>query len=451
METDWSEECVSLIQNFFETILNTIRSGEHEKAKRFLAMLHEPNETHLGLSRGEQARGRAVAGKLANRVFDSLIESEAVATGMLSDLEDTILMVPGISSDIVSDISTNIIRKPLIEYTQRMCAEHDIPMEDEVASGPLWDPQRKSWTEGEHVNLPVIADKKLLLIPKSIVRIKMEYDEEEYYRHYILPHLQEEEISNPNSELIKLLKRGPHVYKKDVDKKIRKDEGKKNKGMKKIIIEQTLKNPSILAKYRREKSTRIRPPLSHEEFSELIGTESPNWSGLLGRLQAVTPGRDAAHDYHMAAKDLLTALFYPHLDHPVVEQEIDQETQRIDIKFSNTAKEGFFWWLSQNYFAPNVFIECKNYVGEIGNPEIHQMLGRFSRSRGEFGIITCRTVENRERCRIRCRAIADGQSKYILVLDDRDISRIVEAVQNSGDPQSLREGVLKERFDELIM
>src|SRR5262245_31928901 len=87
----WGDECVSLIQNFFWTVLREIRTGNNDHARRLLRSLREPNETHLGLSRG-RARGRALGYESAHDVWDALCKSEAVQSGLLEDLEDTILM-----------------------------------------------------------------------------------------------------------------------------------------------------------------------------------------------------------------------------------------------------------------------------------------------------------------------------------------------------------------------
>ena len=111
----WGDECVSMIQNFFQTVLETIKNGMEERAKSLLITLKEPNETHLGLSK-DKARGRALGYESAIDVYEALSQSEAARSGLLEDLEDTILMVEGIDKDIVSDITTNIIRGPLIAY-----------------------------------------------------------------------------------------------------------------------------------------------------------------------------------------------------------------------------------------------------------------------------------------------------------------------------------------------
>jgi len=199
LASEWGSECISSVQNFFRAVLKAIQEGRHADAQALLRALREPNETRLGLSRG-RPRGRALGPESANSVWDALRQSEAVRSGLLEDLEDTILMVEGISSDIVSDITTNLIRGPLIQYTQDACAYYGIPMETDVDSGPLWVPREQRW-ESAYVSLPVAAGRKLLLVPKAVVRRRMDYDPEEYYNNYILEHLQEQELS-ANSELL---------------------------------------------------------------------------------------------------------------------------------------------------------------------------------------------------------------------------------------------------------
>src|SRR4051794_15415246 len=89
--TPWTDECVSLLQDFFGTVLEKIRAGKHDRARALLRQLREPNETHLGLSRGH-ARGRALGPRSSRDVWDALLSSEAVKSGLLQDLEDTVLM-----------------------------------------------------------------------------------------------------------------------------------------------------------------------------------------------------------------------------------------------------------------------------------------------------------------------------------------------------------------------
>lgn len=196
--SQWADECVSLIQNFFQTILTLIAERKDVRAKQLLGVLREPNEVHLGFS-GGIARGHGLGTDSAHNVWEALSRSEAVKSGLLEDLEDTILMVEGIASDIVSDITINLLRQPLIHYTQIMCRQYGIPLRPNINSGPLWDPKRLEWFS-DFVDLPITARGKLILVPKAIVRRRLDYDVEEYYRHYLLEHLIQVE-KQENTEL----------------------------------------------------------------------------------------------------------------------------------------------------------------------------------------------------------------------------------------------------------
>ena len=192
LTTEWGGECVSLIQHFFRTVLQAIRDGRDDDAKRILSGLREPNEVHLGLSR-DRARGSGLGTRLAEDVWAALSETDAAVSGLLHDLEETALLVPGIDRDRVSDVTINIIRAPLIRYTQDACEFYNIPLTGGVDSGPLWDQTSQQW-HSRFENLPMATEGKLLLVPKAIVRKKLDYDRSEYLNHYLLTYLQDVEL-----------------------------------------------------------------------------------------------------------------------------------------------------------------------------------------------------------------------------------------------------------------
>ncbi|MDQ3687982.1 MAG: hypothetical protein M3430_20600 [Acidobacteriota bacterium] len=439
LPSGWGDECVSLIQSFFRTVLTAIHESKHTEARRLLRVLREPNETHLGLSKG-RSKGRGLGKESARDLWKALSGSEAVKSGLLEDLEDTILMVEGISSDIISDITTNIIRKPLIEYTQNMSSYYGIPLISDVTSGALWNPVRKEWYS-EYAQLPLTRAGRLLLVPKVIVRARMDYDVEEYYRHYILEHLQESELA-ANTELVQLLKNGGRrVTKKDLEEKYGKG--------KSVVVELTRKHPEILDSYRSDKRGNYQPPLNHFELASSDGTSPPNWGELLREVTDVPRGREYFSKYEKVIEGLLTALFYPSLSNPQVQVEIHEGRKRIDITYTNVATSGFFFWLGKHYSAPHVFVECKNYVGDVGNPELDQLAGRFSPSRGQFGLLVCREFSDKDLFIKRCVDTAKDNRGFIIPIDDSDLTQIgKERKKEFSEPQFIS---LKERFDNLIM
>ncbi len=439
LPTDWGSWCVYLLQDFFHTVLQAIRQGRAEDATRLLRTLREPNETHLGYSRG-RARGRALGPDSAHDVSEALSTSVAVQSGLLEDLEDTILMVEGIRSDIVSDIATNVIREPLIRYTQDACETYGIPLVNSVASGPLWNPDRHEW-HSRFERLPVVNHRRLLLVPKTIVRASMDYDQDEYYRHYLLEYLRDVELS-ANTELVYLLRDGtPRVDKKDVAEKY--GEGKR------AIVRLTRQHPEVLEHYRANKAAYVRPPLGHIELAEAAGGATPDWNALYTGVTQVAPGRSGADAYHKAIERLLTPLFYPSLSTPRIEFPIHRGRKRIDITYVNLAVQRFFAWLAANYPASHVFVECKNYASDPTNPELDQLAGRFSPSRGQFGLLLCRSFQNKDTFIERCRDTAMDGRGFIIPLDDGDLESLIDSDPDAREKKQF--DLLKARFDRLIM
>jgi len=94
-------------------------------------------------------------------------------------------------------------------------------------------------------------------------------------------------------------------------------------------------------------------------------------------------------------------------------------------------------------------IECKNYVGDPGNPELDQVSGRFSPSRGKVGFLLCRSFEDKELFLQRCRDTANDQRGFVMAFDDEDLRDLVGARRDGDLPKFHR--LLKERFDALLL
>lgn len=424
LKTDWGHHCVSLLQSYFDTVLQAIRTGNHDRAKYLLSCLSERNEFHIGYSK-KQSRGHGLGRVAANKIWKSLIKSNAASTGLLRDLEDTILFVDGVGPDMLSDAVCNIIRGPLIQYTQQACIYYDIPLATDVSSGPIWNPRDETW-EQSLIKLPITNKGTLILIPKVIARVKQTFAANDYYRHYLMPTLQQHH-KDINSALVHVLtsknqKGKKKVYKNDLYNLYGAD--------KLASAKLTGEHPSALTRYREEKRNSPSHPLDHIAFAKLENIPTPNFSALLEDVIKLTPGNKDAPAYESAIEKLLTALLYPSLSFPVKQDKIHEGRKRIDITYVNTATEGFFHWVSHNHSASHVFIECKNYGREIGNPEVDQLAGRFSPSRGRLGILVIRSVADRNTLHKRCMDTAKDDRGFILVLDDEDLKTLVAQRQS---------------------
>ncbi len=438
LTSKWGAECASLIQYYFEAVLSRIRAGKDREAQLLGSSLNERNEFHLGFSAGK-SQCHGFGSKSAENVWGALSKSKASKSGLLKDLEDTCLLIEGIGRDMVSDAVCNIIRGPLIRYTQDICAYYGIPLTPNVVSGPIWNPQTEAW-ENRYISLPITSEGKVILVPKIIVRHRLSYEYREYYQHYLLPIMQHDEVKR-NSGLVEILKNG----KRRVTKKALKERYGDNKL---AVVEQTLRFPHALDDYKEAKNNSVPPPLNHEQFAEIEKIAVPNWDELINRLNTLPTGNDAATEYENLIEQIFSAIFYPSLCNPRKQHEIHDGRKRIDITYTNEAKSGFFAWLSQHYSCAFLFVECKNYGKEIGNPEVDQISGRFSPSRGQVGLLVCRSLKDAVRLEQRCKDTAKDSRGFIVSLTDEYVIALIENAKSGISSHSF--STLSDKFHKLI-
>lgn len=424
LNSPWGNALASHLQSFFQTVLDHIKNGRHQLARQLLASLSERNEFHLGYSK-RRSRGHAIGSKYAELIWTALSSGNAGLTGLLEDIEDTCLFINGIGPDMISDAVCNILRGPLIEYTQDMCTCYGIPTVSGVASGPIWDPHQLKWID-KLVDLPIAGEYgPFVLVPRLLVRFRLSYKADEYYRHYLLPELQDEHFK-ANSALVRVLKDGTR---KRPTKKALIDLYGSDKPS---ISKQTSPRPQVLEMYRATKKKYPSNPISPEDLSELDNSYTPDWPALRSELLSIPTGNQGATRYEKAIEAIVTALFYPQLTYPFHQSQIHDGRKRIDIQYTNESRKGFFKWISNHYPSSLIFIECKNYGKEIANPELDQLSGRFSPNRGKVGLLISRKVNDKKHLLKRCIDTANDDRGFIIPLDDDDILELMQLKESNS-------------------
>ena len=440
----WSNQCLEHINSFFQTSIDLIHAGEVDQARQILDNLKEPKETGLGYGT-KPRRGRGVAGEKALNLYAALASSHAAQTGILTDLGEFDLFIEGIGPDGLSDITTNIIKRPLIEYTQQQARLWGIPLRPGVAVQRIWDIRRQIWTI-DNVSLPVIGNSAIILVPKFSVRREMTLSSQEFYNDYVLDYFEKEEIAR-GSLLVHVIKRTGRAK---VDKKDLKEKYKFSKNFLAQFAEAT---PEVLTRYKEfyQNLPGGIGALSNSEISDRFEEDFDECAfaqALIAELREIPSGGDSASQYHRFMVGVIEFLFYPNLIYPVLELEIHDGRKRIDIMYTNSSQVGFFKRAQtqpqiRSQFVP---VECKNYSSDPANPELDQISGRFSNQRGWLGIMCCRQFTNKDRFIKRCHdTTVDGRG-VVLPLDDADTEAMLDMIARSrrADINDFLEGRIRQ-------
>jgi hypothetical protein len=383
----WSIDASRTIRSFFEQFVTLVRSGKKDDARALFEHLGEPNETCLGMSKG-RPRGRGIGDENADDIFDSLLKSRAIETGIVDHLEDTRIFVRNIDKDKVSDMATNILRGHLLEYTRNQCILLGIPLQPNAPAGMVWSAKTRCWEP--YIGEVLIADgKRLLLVPKAIVSFAEKYTSKEYHQHFVLNFLQHEHL-RMNSALVqrKSLRNGSEkrwVTKKSV-------EATEAPLTKEFLATFTRSHPDVFKNFREKTRAKVKRLVNENLTPQRVEDVADH---LIRSLKSIPSGTENATAYHRVVAGILELIFYPNLFAPQVEREIHDGRKRIDITFDNGAEVGFFYRLHSTHQFPSsyIMVECKNYGRDIANPELDQIAGRFSPNRGKVGLVVmCQDV-----------------------------------------------------------
>jgi len=423
--TDFSKLCDNMITTYFQLIIESIKKGNKERVTYLLNNLHEPNDIHLGLSKNK-SKGKGVGANKANHLADALMSTQAAKTGLLRDLSDCSLIIPGIGRDNISDITANIIRERLIEFTQEQCELYNIPMR-KIQAGLIFNFETETWNN-KYIELPHHNGSRILLVPKTFVRYSPSINAKDYYNDFVLDFLRAEHLTAGDSMVKTLKNKKEVVLKKDL--KVRYPNSKE------FLLDFSIKNSNIYDDYRNSVRTKPRRVLADEEIeSKQEDSISMNFDKLMTDLVKIKTGK-APHSeiYHSHIFKILNILFSPNLKSPKKEERINEGRKRIDISYTNTTNPGFFNDLIaiHRIRAPYIHIECKNYSNDVANPELDQIRGRFSETKGMFGIITCRSIEDKIKLLKKTKDIMNDNAGYVIVLSDEDIINLLKGRQKLG-------------------
>lgn len=433
-DSEFNAKLSDTMDSFFTYLLNTLSNGMDEKAKYLCSHLSEINETHLGLSKGI-SQGKGVGPISAIKIFERLKNSQAIEDGVLENIEDLRVLVRGFDRDMLSDMLTNILKKHLLDYTIEQCELLNIETTQSIPSGYYWNEKTCQW-ENEYTNRLVIDNKQpILLVPKKIVNYTLDGSSYQYKQYFVLNYLQEENIKN-RTNLVQQRKKTKELF------VTKKDIIEKEPTMDKDYLSNfTMKYPEIFKKFKKEMLNNSKSMNGNILDTIEIDTVC---NILLDRLTTIPTGSKDASSFHNLMIGIFELLLYPNLIRPKKELEINEGRKRIDICFTNVAESGFFTYVPDKVDipCPLVFVECKNYSKDVNNPELDQLIGRFSTRRGRLGVLSCRSIDNEPLFIARCIDTYKDGNGLIIPITDKDI---VKCLKKGKDCAKEFEDVLFEK------
>jgi hypothetical protein len=399
------------IIDVFRSGVDSIKAGVEKDAR---AILQFPEVAEIGLGYTRQSKkGSGVGNFLSELILKTLRDSPAMLDRGVRHVEELQLISMGIGPDRVSDIAASLIKKFLIEYTQKQCAIWSIPITCGVPVQHFFDHDTQSWADG-YFDLPTspVDNNPILLVPRRIVRALPWINYEDFVKLEFAVYLRakgaKQSVTGANSAASANTKQNVvAVTRKEIDRV----------------------NRYVLTK---EESA-----LDAQPSSEFVDTRGFNAEAdlLKRKLSEIPPGQADAAKYQRVVLEILNFLFNPELIDGELEVRTIDGTERRDIIFTNDSDSTFWNYARQEHSALYLMFETKN-TQSLGAPALNQTATYLGDRLGRLGFIVTRFAPEEAAVRKAFSIYNDSNPrKVILFLSDQDLVELL-ALKCSGKDAS---------------
>jgi hypothetical protein len=384
----------------FNAGVAAIREGDTYEAHRLFDF---PEVSAIGLGYTQVGkRGSGVGSYLAGLIIDTLDASPALQQRGVRHVEEMQLLSAGIGPDRVSDITANVLKRFLIEYTQRQCRIWNVEMATDVPVSHIFNHLSKEWEDAfEDLPISPINGAPILFVPRRIVRVLPWINYDDFLR------------SEFNAYL-----------------KARREQIKKSSAQAKTdVVTVTRRDISLVERYVKAREAQggdARPTLDY--IDEDVCRESER---LKERLAAIAIGRPEAERYQHLVLEILNFLFNPELIDGQPEVKTIEGTERRDIIFTNDSDESF-WEYVRNEYGIILMFETKN-TEELNTDAINQTATYLGVRIGSLGVIVTRRLPKVSIVKKIMTVFNDGR-KVILTLCDDHLRELLDLRCRGGSP-----------------
>jgi hypothetical protein len=165
----------------FNVGIDAIRRGEFAEASRIFDF-PEVSAIGLGYTRGSK-RGSGVGAHLARLIIETVAGSPGLQERGIKHVEEMQLVSAGIGPDRISDITANILKRFLIDYTQKHCAIWNLQVRSGIPVQHIYNRSSRQW-EDSYEDLPVspVDGAPILLVPRRLVRVLPWINYDDFFR-----------------------------------------------------------------------------------------------------------------------------------------------------------------------------------------------------------------------------------------------------------------------------
>ncbi len=186
-------EATSCIADFFDEMCTRAAARDNGGLYELFSYGREANETHLGFSTG-RSMGRGTSPEIMMPIVNNIISLGLFDHGLITGLSDLPLWTPNFGPDRLSDLTINIIRDQLVEYTWKQYDEWSLTGTDTCCiSAPTWDIEVHDWQPNTY-ELPAPDGYPILLVPKRFVGRSPLSTAGELLQKYVLRYRQQEHL-----------------------------------------------------------------------------------------------------------------------------------------------------------------------------------------------------------------------------------------------------------------
>ena len=402
----------SSILEAFNLGINFVRDRKSDVIQK-LFDFPEVSEIGFGYTK-KSKRGAGVGEFLSQLIIETLSDSPALLERGVKHIEEMQLVSVGIGPDRISDITANLIKRFLIEYTQKQCELWGIELSAGVPIEHVFDPENSVWYDG-YFDLPVspFDASPILLVPRRIVRTLPWINYDDYFRTEFSTYLRAKRVRGKLGR-----KRRP-----DSHAELRKEK----------VVAITRAEVERVDRYVSKKESTAIQAQPTQAYLDSRGT-CPESDSLRERLRHLDPGEETAADYQRLVLEILNFLFNPELIDGELEVRTIDGTERRDILFTNDSDQSFWSYLRTEHSSILLMFETKN-TKKVDNTYLNQTAVYLGDRLGRLGFIVSRnpTAPAQEKKALSIYNDSNPR-KIILMISDSDIETMLDMKCQGSDP-----------------